>query len=71
MLYKAKGTGLDTGVGRQEWVREGGAAGEAAMRDEEEKKGVEAELSAEQLQLFKEENDSMLKHYEDTLDQVR
>ena len=32
---------------------------------------VEQELSPEQLQLFASENQDMLKHYEDTLDQVR
>lgn len=32
---------------------------------------AEEELSSEQLQLFEEENQGMLKHYEDTLDQVR
>ncbi|EKV09425.1 SNARE protein (Ufe1), putative [Penicillium digitatum] len=32
---------------------------------------IEAQLSPEQLQLFAEENDSMLRHYEDTLGKVR
>lgn len=32
---------------------------------------AEMELSQEQLQLFAQENQDMLKHYEDTLDQVR
>lgn len=32
---------------------------------------VESQLSPEQLQLFAEENDSMLKHYEDTLNKVQ
>lgn len=32
---------------------------------------IEAELSPEQLQLFAEENDSMLRHYEDTLSKVQ
>jgi hypothetical protein len=32
---------------------------------------IEAELSPEQLQLFAEENDSMLRHYEDTLGKVQ
>ncbi|KAI9662868.1 MAG: hypothetical protein M1821_007915 [Bathelium mastoideum] len=35
------------------------------------KSEAEQELSPEQLQLFEEENQGMLKHYEDTLDQVR
>ena len=33
--------------------------------------GAEQELSQEQLQLFAQENQDMLRHYEDTLDQVR
>ncbi|KAF2235550.1 snare protein syntaxin-like protein 18/UFE1 [Viridothelium virens] len=39
----------------------------------DDKSRIEAEqsLSSEQLQLFEEENQGMLKHYEDTLDQVR
>lgn len=36
-----------------------------------EERGSEQELSQEQMQLFAQENQEMLKHYEDTLDQVR
>lgn len=32
---------------------------------------AEAQLSGEQMQMFAEENQEMLRHYEDTLDQVR
>ena len=32
---------------------------------------IEAQLSPEQLQLFAEENDTMLRHYEDTLSKVQ
>jgi hypothetical protein len=32
---------------------------------------IEAQLSPEQLQLFAQENDNLLKHYEDTLSKVR
>lgn len=55
-------------------------AAQAAEAEEEEKKkssgrrrveGVEEQLTPEQLQLFASENRDMLKHYEDTLDQVR
>ncbi|KAI9037977.1 putative SNARE protein (Ufe1) [Aspergillus affinis] len=53
-------------------------AGEAAFydrpcstMDEAEVKAIEAELSPEQLQLFAEENDSMVKYYEDTLSKVQ
>ncbi|KAI9775037.1 MAG: hypothetical protein M1839_001589 [Geoglossum umbratile] len=39
--------------------------------DEQESREIEEQLSPEQLQLFAQENQDMLKHYEDTLDQVR
>ena len=42
-----------------------------ATTNEESRTEAEQELSPEQLQLFEEENQGMLKHYEDTLDQVR
>ncbi|KAH0544280.1 hypothetical protein FGG08_001543 [Glutinoglossum americanum] len=41
------------------------------LMDEQETKEIEEQLSPEQLQLFARENQDMLKHYEDTLDQVR
>lgn len=53
----------------------GGGGGDqgrmGAVEMEEERKRVETQLSPEQLQLFEKENNDMLKHYEDTLDQVR
>ncbi|KAI9842723.1 MAG: hypothetical protein M1838_003003 [Thelocarpon superellum] len=42
-----------------------------AHMDEVEQHQIEHQLSPEQLQLFAKENQDMLKHYEDTLDQVR
>ena len=48
--------GQTTGGGQKQGVASGGA---------------EQELSQEQLQLFAQENQDMLRHYEDTLDQVR
>jgi syntaxin 18 len=39
--------------------------------DEQETKEIEEQLSPEQLQLFAQENQDMLRYYEDTLDQVR
>lgn len=53
------------GEGRNEY-RGGGGVGEDESRRE-----IEQQLSAEQLQLFARENQDMLKQYEDTLDQVR
>lgn len=43
----------------------------AAVLSEADSREIEGQLSAEQLQLFAEENDSMLKHYEDTLGKVQ
>ncbi|KAI9375338.1 hypothetical protein BJX61DRAFT_531658 [Aspergillus egyptiacus] len=56
-------TGLETAPGP--------AVGKAAMLDESEVAAIEAELSPEQLQLFAEENDSMVRYYEDTLSKVQ
>lgn len=46
-------------------------AAAAADISESEMAAIEAELSPEQLQLFAQENDSMMKHYEDTLVKVQ
>ena len=49
--------------------------GKSSLDQDQEEKGrrdaIEQQLSPEQLQLFAQENQDMLKHYEDTLDQVR
>ncbi|KAK7733443.1 hypothetical protein SLS57_000458 [Botryosphaeria dothidea] len=74
VLYKARGItmlAMDDPSGGH------GAAGgfqggrSAATLDDSSGKQVEQQLSEEQLQLFAEENQDMLKHYEDTLDKVR
>lgn len=44
---------------------------DAAVLSEADTARIEAQLSPEQLQLFAEENDSMLRHYEDTLGKVQ
>ena len=44
---------------------------QGTQMDDQEKQNIEQQLSPEQLQLFAQENQDMLKHYEDTLDQVR
>jgi hypothetical protein len=46
-------------------------APDAVVLSEADTARIEAELSPEQLQLFEEENDSMLRHYEDTLGKVQ
>lgn len=76
VLYKAGGTSPTAATAT---TFEGGAgAGEGpGVRDialtmsEGEVADIEAQLSPEQLQLFAEENDAMLKHYEDTLSKVQ
>lgn len=50
---------------------DGGAKSNRARLEEEDRQEIERQLSPEQLQLFAEENQDMLKRYEDTLDQVR
>lgn len=47
------------------------SAPDASTLSEADTARIEAQLSPEQLQLFAEENDSMLRHYEDTLGKVQ
>ncbi|KAF2201546.1 hypothetical protein GQ43DRAFT_463085 [Delitschia confertaspora ATCC 74209] len=73
MLYKARETmpvsdEYDVSSGSDGKI---GYRGKASTAHEAEADGVEQQLSPEQLQLFAQENQDMLKHYEDTLDQVR
>ena len=86
VLYKTKGGGVQAGLLEEQGTMngfggahggEGGGAGGkykgrmGAVEMEEETKRTEMQLSPEQLQLFAKENEDLLKHYEDTLDQVR
>ncbi|KAL8973754.1 MAG: hypothetical protein Q9197_002002 [Variospora fuerteventurae] len=79
VLYKSRGSvkGVDVGFGDFPSGEGGGMGmnGYTKQNDvaveEEDKKNGEHGLSEEQMQLLKEENEGMLKHYEDTLDQVR
>lgn len=54
-------------------MRGGGGlrAGKAARMEEADSREIEQQLSPEQLQLFAQENNEMLKMYEDQLDQIR
>ncbi|KAF2113392.1 snare-complex protein syntaxin-18 N-terminus-domain-containing protein [Lophiotrema nucula] len=74
VLYKARGTmptsDQSTGMNGLPSASSG-FRGKASYVPEDESRAVEQQLSPEQLQLFAEENQDMLKHYEDTLDQVR
>lgn len=63
VLYKVKGASIPYESG--DFASEG--TGRKAVAGE----GQVQELSQEQLQLFAQENQDMLKHYEDTLSQVR
>ncbi|KAF2180521.1 hypothetical protein K469DRAFT_729775 [Zopfia rhizophila CBS 207.26] len=74
VLYKARATmpALDDSssmngghVGQKNYQ------GQSSYAPELDSHAVEEQLSPEQLQLFEQENQDMLKHYEDTLDQVR
>lgn len=47
------------------------SAGRVVSLEDEEKKSIENILTKDQLQLFEKENEALMKHYEDTLDQVR
>ncbi|PGH16692.1 hypothetical protein AJ79_01565 [Helicocarpus griseus UAMH5409] len=85
VLYKFKvgggaGAGAGAGLGGDGVVRDraGGAGGVGGsgdvspyMIDEQERAEIESKLSPEQLQLFAQENDGLLKHYEDTLGKVQ
>lgn len=83
VLYKRAGAGAGAGKGGE--VSTGGErasrtvdisassmqAPDATVLSEAETARIEAQLSPEQLQLFAEENDTMLRHYEDTLGKVQ
>ncbi|KAG0134328.1 hypothetical protein HOY82DRAFT_537651 [Tuber indicum] len=45
--------------------------GRSVWLEDEERKNIENILTEEQLQLFEKENGDLMKHYEDTLDQVK
>ncbi|KAL8941711.1 MAG: hypothetical protein Q9216_002084 [Gyalolechia sp. 2 TL-2023] len=78
VLYKSRGikgglNGLEDGHVKP--LAAGGGKGRGmngylVMEEEESRKG-DVGLSEEQVQVLKEENEGMLRHYEDTLDQVR
>ncbi|MCJ1267575.1 hypothetical protein MMC22_007460 [Lobaria immixta] len=58
--------------GRNEYyTADGGAKSKGGRLEEDDRREIEQQLSPEQLQLFAQENQDMLKRYEDTLDQVR
>lgn len=77
VLYKSRGSKwVDIGLEGMDELggskgMNGYVGGGAAMEEEERKRRGEEGLSEEQMQVFREENEGMLKHYEDTLDQVR
>ncbi|CAG8011937.1 unnamed protein product [Penicillium olsonii] len=79
VLYKVSGA-----AGRKASISMSGAGGnatssssttmkapDATVLSEADTAQIEAQLSPEQLQLFAEENDTMLRHYEDTLGKVQ
>ncbi|KKZ67274.1 hypothetical protein EMCG_07042 [[Emmonsia] crescens] len=66
------GVGDDGGLSMRGRVAGAGAADVSPyVIDEKERAEIESKLSPEQLQLFAQENDGLLKHYEDTLGKVK
>lgn len=74
VLYKSSGNGGGWGsVEEGSWrgdVAGGGTSG-SVMMDESEVKEIEKQLTPQQLQLFEEENDSMVKYFEDVVGKVQ
>ncbi|OAG04033.1 uncharacterized protein CC84DRAFT_1207241 [Paraphaeosphaeria sporulosa] len=73
VLYKARGTmpATDDYPGSNGNNTSTDYRGKSTQLPEESSTSVEQQLDPEQLQLFAQENQDMLKYYEDTLDQVR
>ncbi|KAF2437895.1 hypothetical protein P171DRAFT_437508 [Karstenula rhodostoma CBS 690.94] len=74
VLYKARGTmpAMDDYPGSNgNHSASTGYHGKSTQLPEESSTSVEQQLDPEQLQLFAQENQDMLKYYEDSLDQVR
>lgn len=70
--FTAKGSLNGAFKGRNDHcTADGGAMSKGGRLEEEDRREIERQLSPEQLQLFAQENQDMLKQYEDTLDQVR
>ena len=63
VLYKTKGVSVP--------YEDGDFASEGAGQRGPGSERLEQELTQDQMQLFAQENQEMLKHYEDTLSQVR
>ncbi|KAL7651032.1 hypothetical protein ACMYSQ_010782 [Aspergillus niger] len=75
VLYKSSGNGGGWGsVEGGSWrgdVAGGGTTTGSVMMDESEVKEIEKQLTPQQLQLFEEENDSMVKYFEDVVGKVQ
>lgn len=75
MLHKARGTmpAMDEypGTGSSGISASSDYRGKSTQLPEESSTSAEQQLDPEQLQLFAQENQDMLKYYEDSLDQVR
>ncbi|OAX80120.1 hypothetical protein ACJ72_05553 [Emergomyces africanus] len=81
VLYKMSGTsgvgaggfgaGAEPGLSMRDHRAPGAPDVPPYVIDEKEKAEIESKLSPEQLQLFAQENDGLLKHYEDTLGKVK
>ncbi|KAF2092007.1 hypothetical protein K490DRAFT_53165 [Saccharata proteae CBS 121410] len=71
VLYKTRGSGMPPAAFNSDTGSYQGDRNQATGVSDTDGKAVEQQLSEEQMQLFAEENQDMLKHYEDTLDKVR
>lgn len=75
VLYKSGGGDVSVSGGSASRAVDGSSSSvpmpDATVLSEAETARIEAQLSPEQLQLFAEENDTMLRHYEDTLGKVQ
>lgn len=74
MLYASKGTGyaaLGAVEARKGSVVNGAASGQGMAFAEDESVGAGPQLSADQMQVFAQENQDLLKLYESKSDQVR
>ncbi|KAJ5133495.1 hypothetical protein N7526_004860 [Penicillium atrosanguineum] len=68
---KAQASSVGEQYGPPKISRLASSTPDAVALSEVDSRQIEAQLSPEQLQLFAEENDSMLRHYEDTLGKVQ
>ncbi|OOF96486.1 hypothetical protein ASPCADRAFT_144966 [Aspergillus carbonarius ITEM 5010] len=70
-LNSSAGKNMRLGVGVMDGMDGMDGLGTAAKMDEEEVRAIEAELTPQQLQLFEEENENMVRYFEDVVGKVQ